>query len=41
MQVNMEDVKLPGPHTRVVLFDENVFKLKFKLRYTMSYCQIT
>ena len=29
----MKDVSLPGPHTRMVMFSETVFKLKFKLRY--------
>ena len=29
----MKDVTLPGPHTRVVVFADTVFKLKFKLRY--------
>ena len=33
MEVNMKDVMLPGPHTRVVMFAGTVFKLKFKLRY--------
>ena len=35
----MDDVNLPGPHTRMVLFAETVFKLKFKLRYVYAAMQ--
>ena len=33
MEISMKDVTLPGPHTRIVMFADTVFKLKFKLRY--------
>ena len=35
----MKDVSLPGPHTRMVMFAETVFKLKFKLRYIYKYIE--
>ena len=28
----MEDIKLPGPETRCVVFGDTFFKIKYKLR---------
>jgi len=34
--LGMENIKLPGPETRIVVFGGNVFKLKYKLRSEME-----